>query len=67
MFKQLSTQLKQKVQPRVQKIKAIDRRIRTLHDRVVKEIKEGVREGIKEGFKLHVPKDGNTHHTPFTK
>jgi hypothetical protein len=63
MFKQLQAI----IQPRVVKIKQLDRRIRVLHYRVVKEIKEGVEEGIKKGFKLYVPKDGNIHHTPFTK
>jgi len=59
MFKQLQAI----IQPRVQRIKQLDKRIRTLHHRVAKEIKEG----IKEGIKLHVPKEGNTHCTPFTK
>lgn len=59
MFKQLQAI----IQPRVVRVKLLDKRIRVLHHRVAKEIKEGV----KESFKVYVPKDGNTHHTPFTK
>lgn len=59
MFKQLQAIIK----PRVVRVRLLDKRIRTLHHRIAKEIKEG----IKEGFKMYAPKDGNTHHTPFTK
>lgn len=63
MFKQLPDFVK----PRVERIKALHKRIHVLHNRLVKEVKEGIKEGVKEGFKSFIDKDGNTHHTPFTK